>query len=215
MVRITLKANTETSTPKKNLAISFSFFAQFFNWFIVIICVCVLGAGYWWLIRPKYIFVTSNQEVVRAEKQYEQKISYLKQLNEVKNIYRSISQSDKDKIDTILSSNFDIDALKISLLREISFVGRLNGVSVDNIDAVPLDNSQDKFLTLSPDKKIQSDKLKIVKVSFTLNGANYDSLKRIVGRLEKNLRLMDVTQFDFNPSSNQAKVELFAYYLQK
>lgn len=217
MAALTLKKSSATSESKSLADLSFSLFANFFNWFVVFVCLVVLAAGYWFLIRPKYEFVASNQEIADEERQYEQKVTYLKQLNEIKNLYRAISVTDKDKIDSMLSVSEDVDALKIALLRDIGFVARLNKARVENMETTVVDNPGDKFVSIAENRESNalSPNLKLVTVSFTLKDVDYDRLKKILTRLERSLRILDVSKLDFNPKENEAKLEVFAYYLEQ
>lgn len=218
MEKINVKIN-HAGNPlfQKIRVILFNVFAGFFNWFIILICLILLIVGYLWLLKPKYTFIASNQELTIREKEYEEKVTYLKQLNDIKNLYKSISQADKDKIDLILSSGQDLDKLKIILLREVDKVGKERGATVDNIVITPLDNSRDKFITISSSskKKALPDKLSLVQVSFTAKNINYDQLKKLLVRLESSLRIMDVTDLTFDPSARETGIKLFTYYLQK
>lgn len=206
----------KTEEPKIALAagVPFAVFARSFNWFVGIVCLLVLAAGYWFLIRPKYEVVVGNEAVMAEEQQYEAKISYLKELNETKNLYRSISETDKEKIDLVLSARQDSDALTIALLREIGYVARLNGAVAENMKPKVLDDSTGKFIAVAgPEKSVSPDKVEIINVSFTLNKVDYPALKRILARLEQSLRLLDVTKVDYNPAEKQAQIELYAYHL--
>ncbi len=211
------KKKHETSQMMKNLGVvMFNLFAGLFNWFIIIICLTILVVGYWWLIKPKYDFIASDQELTFKEKEYEDKVTYLKQLNELKNLYKGINQSDKDKIDTILSVNQDLDRFKIILLREVSEVGKEEKASVDNIVITPLDNSQEKLLKIAQDPKTNPlyANLKIVQVDFIMRSINYNSLQQTLNRLERSLRIMDVVKLTFDPAASQATISFLTYYLQ-
>lgn len=218
MVNIVFKTKATDKGPKKELTpkVSLTFFANYFNWFISVICVIVLFSGYWWLIKPKYNVIIRDELFKKEEKIYDDKITYLRQLNEVKEVYNKISDSDKNKIDTVLSAGQDIDTVKINLLKEITYLGRINGVLVEKLDITPLDNSEGKFIELvkNPRLNFKNDNLQIMVVSFKLNGVDYDSLKRIAGRFEKNLRLMDITKLEFDPANRDATIELNVYYLK-
>ncbi len=217
MTNITLKPTAESRQMLKNIAtVLFTFFANFFNWFIIVVCLVVLISGYWFLIKPKYDFIISDQEITVKEKEYEDKVNYLKQLGEVKNLYKTITDSDKEKVDYILSSSMDIDALKIALLREVGYLGRLYRVTVDNVVITPLDNSSDKFLVIAepPKPSSQLQNFQIVTVSFSLGGVDYPRLKQVLAKIERSLRIMDVVSVDYNPDSRTANVVLYAYYLK-
>lgn len=210
------KENKEPSQLVKNLSVMlFNIFANFFNWFIIIICLFILIIGYWWLVKPKYEFIASDQELQFRAREYEDKVNYLKQLTEVKNLYKAIGQNDKDKVDLILSSRLDIDRLKIILLRELSKVGKDLRTPVDKIVITPLDNSKEKLLNIAaaPGSNPLYNKLQIVEISFIVQSTEYNSLKQFMSRLEKSLRIMDVTKVDFDPTNKQATITLRTYYL--
>ncbi len=193
------------------------FFANFFNLFVVLMCLLILAAGYLFLIKPKYDFVASNQRVIEEEKMYQQKIDYLKQLNEIKALYATVSAEDKSKIDTVLSAGQDIDSLKIALLREIGYIGRINGASVENLEPKVLDNTDGKFISLKKgrDTMPANAPLDIILITFTLEKTDYEQLQRILVRLERSIRLLDVTAVDFDPALRRAKIELYAYHYKK
>ncbi len=217
MANIIFKKKHEPSQALKNLqVVLFNLFAGFFNWFIIVICLTILIVGYWWLIKPKFDFISSDQELTFREREYEDKVTYLKQLNEVKNLYKTISQSDKDKIDAMLSANQDIDRLKIILLREIGQVGKQQKINVSNIVITPLDNSREKLIKIAEEPKQSPllDKLKLVQVTFLAEQIDYVGLKRTLSDLEKSLRLMDITRVTFDPSARKASIELVTYYLE-
>ncbi len=220
MVNIVFKTKKTSEKPKdgglaKPSLISLNIFANFFNWFVVLICVIVLASGYWWLIKPKYEVVINDEAFKQQEKIYQDKIEYLKKLTEVKNVYNNITAEEKEKIDAIISAREDIESLKIDILKEISYLGKLNKVQIESFEITPLDNSKDKFINLVNDKQasIAGDKLQIITVSFVIKEVEYDQLKRILTRFEKSLRFVDITKLSYNPDVKQANVELYAYHL--
>ncbi len=217
MANITFSKKKEPSQLVKNIGVvTFNIFAGFFNWFVIFICLTILIVGYWWLVKPKYDFIASDQELTFKEKEYEDKVQYLKQLNELKNLYKGIGQDDKDKIDAILSANQDLDRLKIILLREIGQVGKEQKVAVDNIVITPLDNSSEKFLKIAENPKNNPlyEKLRMVQVTFLVKQVDYPVMQKILSRLEKSLRIMDVTKINFDPTVRQASLEFYTYYLE-
>jgi hypothetical protein len=220
MVNIVFKTKKTAEKPKdgglvKPSLVSLNIFANFFNWFVVLICIIVLASGYWWLLKPKYDVVVNDEAYKQQEKIYQDKITYLKKLNEVKNVYNTITDQEKEKIDAIISAREDIDSLKIDILKEISDLGKLNDVQMEGFELTPLDNSQDRFVSIANNKlsSIAGDDLQIIVVSFVIKEVEYDQLKRILIRFEKSLRFMDITKFSYNPDVKQANIELYAYHL--
>jgi len=211
------KVKVENLLLKKIRIIVFNIFVGFFNWFVVLLCLVVLGASYLWLIKPKYDFIASNKEFAFREDEYDEKVKYLKQLSDIKNLYKGINQSDKDKIDLILSARQDLDRLKIILLREVDKASKERGALADNVVITPLDNSMEKLIKINEEVKNKShfSKLRLVQVSFSAKNISYEQLKRLLARLEFSLRIMDVTDLKFDPLAKEATIKLVTYYLEQ
>ncbi len=221
MAQIVFKNKKNEAKPKanevSNTNLSLGILANFFRWFIILACLIVLGSGYWWLLKPKYDLIINDEEFKKEEKIYQDKVMYLKQLREAQNAYDSIASADKDKIDTILALGQDIETFKINLLRELSYLAKINnGAKIESIEVTPLDNSSDKFIDIAkgPNFSLPTSNIQIVTISFTISDVEYSGLKRILGRMEKSLRLMDITKFDYDPTSRTAQLEVFSYYFK-
>ena len=220
MVNIVFKTKKTAEKPKdggmiKPSLISLNIFANFFNWFVILICVIVLASGYWWLLKPKYDVVVNDEAYKQQEKIYQDKIAYLKKLTAVKNVYNNITDEDKKKIDAIISAGEDFESLKIDILKEITYLGKLHNVAIESFELTALDNSQDRFINIgSENKSVDSNNLQIIIVSFVMKDVEYVTLKKILTRFEESLRFIDVTKLSYNPDSKQADIELFTYYLQ-
>lgn len=220
MVNIVFKTKKTAEKPKdggtiKPSLISLNIFANFFNWFVILICVIVLASGYWWLIKPKYDVVVNDEAYKQQEKIYQDKIAYLQKLVAVKNVYNNIPDEDKKKIDAIISAGEDFESLKINILKEITYLGKLHEVPIESFELTPLDNSEDRFINIvSENQSVAGNNLQIIIVSFVMKDIEYATLKKILTRFEQSLRFIDVTKLSYNPDSKQADIELFTYYLQ-
>lgn len=216
MAQIVFKTKKKDTKPKEQAAPSpaLGILANFFHWFIVLVCVIVLASGYWWLLRPKYTVIINDDAFKREEKLYQDKVAYLRQLREAKNAYDTISNEEKDKIDTLLSVGQDIETLKINLLRELTYLGKIYGATIEEVQMTPLDNSQEKFVSIVKDKQsaLTGNKVQIIILNFTISEIEYASLKRMIERLEKNLHLMDIVHFEYEPENKQAILEVYTYY---
>ncbi len=220
MVNIVFKTKKTAEKPKdggtiKPSLISLNIFANFFNWFVILICVIVLASGYWWLLKPKYDVVVNDEAYKQQEKIYQDKIAYLQKLTAVKNVYNNIQDEDKKKIDAIISAGEDFESLKIDILKEITYLGKLHEVAIESFELTPLDNSEDRFINIvSENQSVAGNNLQIIVVSFVMKDVEYDTMKKILTRFEQSLRFIDVTKLSYNPDSKQADIELFTYYLQ-
>lgn len=56
--------------------------------------------------------------------------------------------------------------------------------------------------------------LKTVEVTLSFGGGDYIGFKSLLESLEKNLRIMDIESFAYNPGSNAYSIRLRAYYLE-
>jgi hypothetical protein len=79
MVNIVFKTKANDKGPKKELTpkVSLAFFANYFNWFVLLVCVIILFSGYWWLIKPKYNVIIRDELIKKEEKIYDDKMTYL------------------------------------------------------------------------------------------------------------------------------------------
>lgn len=190
-------------------------FANYFNWFVMLICVIVLASGYWWLIKPKYEVVINDEAYKQQEKIYQDKVAYLKQLNEVKAVYKNITPTEKQKIDAIISAGEDIEVLKINILKEITYFAKANKVQIENFVITPLDNSSDKYISLVNKKKLATPPagLQIITVGFSLKEIEYETLKKMLAKFEKSLRFIDITKLSYRPENKKVEIELFTYHL--
>lgn len=205
------KATPEASAPSPLLGI----FANYFSWFIVLVCVAVLTGGYVWLLKPKYDVINNNDQYKREEEIYQEKVTYLRQLRDVKDIYDSISNEDKNKIDSVLSVGKDLETLKLNLLQDLTYLAKINKAKISDLEITPLDNSEEKYVNLVKEKtsSLNTSRVQIITVNFVVNSVEYTGLKRILERLERNLNLMDVVNVDYNPELKQATLQLYTYYL--
>lgn len=49
--------------------------------------------------------------------------------------------------------------------------------------------------------------------SFQFNASTYDELKKVIAIMQKNLRLMDISGVNYDPSNGSVRVDLVMYYL--
>lgn len=189
--------------------------ANFFHWFIVLVCLAVLISGYIWLLKPKYDLIVNDEYFKKEEKLYGDKVTYLRQLRSAKNAYDNISDEEKKKIDTLLSVGQDIETLKISLLQDLTYLGKIYSAKIEEVGVTPLDSSSDKFISIVNNRQsvLPASKVQIIKVNFKVSDITYDSLKFMLARIEKNLHLMDVVDLKYTPIDNKAEITFYTYYL--
>lgn len=217
MAQIVFKSKKKEVKSKEQAAPSpaLGILANFFHWFIVLACVAVLASGYLWLLKPKYQLIVNDDAFKREEKLYQDKVAYLRQLRDAKSAYDDISDEEKRKIDSLLSTGQDIETLKINLLRELTYLGKIYKAKIEDVQMTPLDNSQEKFITIVKDRQsaLTNSNVQIITMDLTISEVDYLPLKRILERLERNLHLMDVVKFDYQPEDRQAILEIYTYYL--
>lgn len=216
MAQIVFKSKKKEVKPKEQAAPSpaLGILANFFHWFIVVACVVVLASGYWWLLKPKYELIVKDDAFKKEEKLYQDKVAYLRELREVKSAYDDISDEEKNKIDAVLSSGQDIETLKINLLRELTYLGKIYGAKMEDVQMVPLDNSQDKFVSIVSERQgiLANSRVQIISIDLTISEVDYVPFKRILERMERNLHLMDVVKLEYQPEDRRAILQVYTYF---
>jgi len=203
---------------KRKLQIN-NFLMHYFKLFVFVILIIMLTAGYFMLIRPKYKKVIRDIALISADKEVEYLTQqrYLDKLNELKAIYKNINPEDKNKINVILPSQTEVE----DLFSEIEVIVLKNGLLLASLQVELKEDkasSRGAYIPKSALKTKEEEELpkEIGQVSIKMEiiGTDYNGFKNMLRTLENNLRLMDIIQLSFSPSSEQTSLELLAYYLK-
>lgn len=186
-----------------------AFLIEYFNFLAFVILILILLGGSLFLILPKYKTVSeqiSNAKLNQEETIFKQK-AHLAQLNRLNDVYDKISSKQKSQIDSLLPEGPQAEKLMVQL----EILMRQNGIPISNlsVDADDMKVIKGKEEINSGEKKIKELKIKI-----NLVGLNYESVKKLLSAIEKNLRILDVNALQFSPTGGPVALDMTAYYLK-
>jgi hypothetical protein len=206
-----------TNKAKLNLIIF-----KYFSWLNAILAIVMIGAGFIYILKPKYRMIGGEIDTKLAEyrSQLEARDKYLNNLIDLDRTYQKISPEDREKINGILPGGADAG----ELMRQLELIVKSNGGSLSSLNIVEnrakpktakaaqgksKKNAEDLFL----ERKLPEGAEKF-QVELTIEGLNYQSMKKLLASFENSVRLMDVEDVSFESAGAKMTVMLSAYYLK-
>lgn len=198
-----------------------AFYVEKFNILIFALLLIILVPGYLFFIKPQYSRYQKNKELFNSyNRKREQNLNLLSSHSKSLNNYQTISRMDEQKINEILPDNYEEASLYVNLE---SIVASLD-IALDSIsiEQVKLKQSRRPVIKKSGDLSSKTaetianpkENIKYVKIELDLSHVSYHKLKELFVLIENNLRLLDVTNFSFNPGEATLSISLKAYYNQ-
>lgn len=197
------------------------FLNRYFGAIAIFAAVIVLILGNLFLVWPKYKQITDD--IRSAEKKeslnYSKRQKYLSQLKELKAEYKKINQDDIKKIEIMLPKTNN----KEKLLAQIEKIILKNGFLLKDLRVEDVNDKQKKAVVAKKNMSADTSKglikpvgkvnIKKVKINMNVIGADYKGFKKLLGVIENNLRLMDITSLSFSPGGGSVSLEMYAYYV--
>jgi len=179
------------------------FFIRYVDIALALALVVFLAVGYLIFLRPKFEATMASVQSGIADEQriYAQEQAKLTDLRAMAELYKKINPSDLDKFNNFLPGMYAPERL----YGEIEEIVTRQGLILSNISYIPSDGTTNSNLPPSVHR---------VSLSLSLGAVDYRGLKTLLGALETNLRLFDVTSLDFNPATATAKLQMDTYYYQ-
>ena len=176
-------------------------FARFYKVITAVLVLLILGAGYYFILGPKYRETgqTSRANLVLAQTELEKRKKYYADLQQLVANYQKISPAEVQKLKLILPEGKDIPGLLVQF-QALATKNNLLLASINFNDAGPA-----------------SDKEKIKKMSISVellggHANSYTEVKNFIASLETNLRLFDVSSIFFTPDSATYSMTVSTYY---
>ena len=143
---------------------------------------------------PERSIEKQREKYQKIENEYLALKRFLTQLNELSGIYNKISAKDMAKVDRLLPDKIGIE----DLMREMEVIVLQNGL----------------FLTSLQVNEAGEHSEGIGSVDITMNivGTDYNGFKNLLYTIESNLRILDIVNLSFSPSSKSTTLNLIAYY---
>ncbi len=184
------------------------FLNNYFNIIMVAVVIIVLAISYFIVIRPKYD-ATMNAIQANIEQQqrlYADQQKKLENLKTVSELYKKIPLADLKKFNGVLPDNY----VKERLFGELEEIIRQNGFILNTVTINKEEDKKEGDATVP-----KSAKIGVVSLQISISAIDYAGFKNLLRLLENNLRLFDITNTSFSPSSNTANLSLSTYYYKK
>jgi uncharacterized protein (UPF0333 family) len=194
------------------------FLARYFNWLLVLIVLIMVVAGGIFILKPKYEEVaklTKNNEFGQ-EQEYSIRRQYLDKVKNLIKIYNKVDRSDVEKVNYILAERY----IQEEIFSEVQSLVEKNGLLLEALKIEPVEEVK-KPSGVNLTKKIETAAISLpaeigrTKVTLSIVGADYFSLKSLISTMENNLALMDIISLDFDPGSSSAELVFYTYHLKK
>ncbi len=195
-------------------------FSRYFKLFMLAIILTIFAGGYIFVVGPKYKEIENKKKEIsnNEELEYFKQKRKIKQLNDLINVYKNISQADMEKIDLLLPSE---EKIHEELFSQIESIILRNGLLLKSLE-IDTRESSSKSAKNSDSAKIKGETeedvlpkdIGRVRINLNILGLDYFKLKDLVRVFENNLRLIDIDEINFQPDNNSAIIGFYTYYLK-
>jgi len=184
------------------------FLNNYFNIIMVLVVIIVFIVSYIVVIKPKYDATMTAIESNNAQQQqlFDEQQKKLNNLKTISDLYNKIPATDLKKFNGVLPDVY----VKEKLFGELDEIITKNGFLLNSIDIA-------KDAAANPGEPVKevSPNVGSIKITLSLSAVNYSGFKNLIKLLENNLRLFDITEVSFSPSSNSTTFTLTTYYFKK
>ncbi len=203
------KNNSSSSNAKINLILF-----KYFKYLNLAFAVIIIGAGYLYILKPKYQSTVRNiqAELDSMQADLDDRNRYLQNLIELERAYYAIGDSDREKANGILPDEQNDE----ELLRKLEAIVRANGSLLSSLsvkDEVAGANNASKTMMAGKSADLQK-RVGSISVELKVDSANYSVFKRLLAMIENSVRLMDVQEVDFDPGKMTASLKITTYYIK-
>ncbi|NQU77291.1 hypothetical protein HQ544_01185 [Candidatus Falkowbacteria bacterium] len=181
--------------------------------FIGLVFLFILIIGYFFFVSPIYSETIARKKagIEAKEKELQGQLVYLEELKELKAEYESVELADKEKLDLILPKEEEIPEIYILL----DILARESGLDLTGV-AASKKAVQNQVVVEEADGQTASgptlsSSLGILEVTLSVSGGNYDKLKIFLNKIERNIRLLDISSITFNSTEAYA-ISLKTYF---
>lgn len=192
-----------------------SFLIDYFRWVMVTVLLAVALFGIFLVVLPKYQDVNNqiSSDYMDESQRFQHMSRYLDELYSLKKSFNNVQEADRARIGRFLPNNPGLE----DLMTEIYALADRTGVSAASIKAAIEDGNKKSTDMFAADEKTNtalSGDIAKINVSVNIINVNYSQYKAFLSSLENNLRLLDVLETSYSPSSGSANFKINAYYLK-
>lgn len=176
-------------------------FARFYKTIFGLLILIIMGAGYYFILAPKYHEAgqASRTKLTLAQTELEKRKQYYADLQQLVANYQKISPAEIQKLKLILPQGKDIPGLLV----QFQALATKNNLLLSSLNFNDATGDNDKA------------KIKTISISVELFGGSqnsYTEIKNFISSIETNLRLFDVDSVFFSPDSANYSLTIFTYY---
>ncbi|MDD2680576.1 MAG: hypothetical protein PHE20_00560 [Patescibacteria group bacterium] len=183
-----------------------------FNLVIVAVVVVLLVASYFLIIQPKFetTLVAIKANIDQQELFYQSQRQKLTDLQAAVVLYRKVGADNIDKINEILPDEY----AKERLFGELEDILSQKGLTLDSLQLSKGGEDDKEPLAPSGQGLLSLPNVGTIKAELSLSSVDYVALKNLLPLLEKQLRLIDVEELDFDPAANTVHLIFYTYYFK-
>jgi len=220
------KNKIEEKNKKDNKKKKKSWQAIVFDNFIPILVgtiIIVLLIGYFVFVAPLFNEYSAYPPSLVEEKQgiFVKKQEIYNELDSLNAAYMNVSLSNKERLEDLLPVELELPDLYNSLV----LIAEEAGYQVESMAVQVAEVKEDKAtkfifgtdIPLPQEGEEEEEKIKILreaKIELSVLGSGYLNFKKLLDLIEQNLRIIDVSLFDYDPSLTSYSLTLKTYFYQ-
>ena len=192
------------------------FLSNYFNLLLFIIIISLLASGYTLIVKPKYENLIKEISVAGQERnlEYSERSKYLNKLKELKAEYDKVSANDIDRAYMLAPKEEYYEKMFAEIEDLVLKKGfLLSSLSIEKAESKDKKEVNNENVITENSEENNYDGVKTLSIKMDILGVDYNNLKKLLGILENNLRLLDVYNLAFSPENNSVSITMSAYYV--
>ncbi|PLX21762.1 hypothetical protein C0584_01515 [Candidatus Parcubacteria bacterium] len=186
---------------------------KYSNLLAIFLLLIILLISFQLIIKPKYDKMknTSVEIEKRKTEEIDKLETYLAQLKSFNKSYNEVSDNDKERMSRIIPGNGDYEDLMAefeNIVNKRNLI--LRSVEIKKTGAAA-SNKRVKVASNEEGATSLPEGIKEIILSLSIEGADYDTFKRLMEDFEKNLRITDVKKIDFI-DKGRVSLDVSVYY---
>jgi len=176
------------------------------NWMIALLCIVIVAGAYFFIIRPYGSKIESlADERVNLTKE-------LRLKEEEMEFWKTVAsyQEVDERYVELMRNSLPLFPNTIDLVVNMESLAQSAGMDMEEISFGNEMGEYEKDINTDAYRNVE---VRDIGVKVSLSGMTYTRLKDFVRKVESNLRLMEIRQFQFIPSSQSLSVDMKAYYI--
>lgn len=177
------------------------------NWIVVFLCIAIVAGGYFLIIRP----YSSKSKLLEEERL--KLVKELRVKEEEMEFWKTVAsyQEVDERYVELMRNSLPLFPNTIDLVVNMESLAQSAGMDMEEIS---FGNEMEEYeKSVYSTDAYRNVEVRDISIKVSLSGMTYTRLKDFVRKVESNLRLMEIRQFQFIPSSQSLSVDMKAYYI--